>query len=272
MSDKKETCADRQDIEVERFIEALLDNHIVPKRSGEINILNRAQRKMLTFPCIKDAYDMVHDSMIKVHDYQGMCWDDLSNCIKEIITNNEPQKINEREQYYKNECVSMLEDFIKCYRDNAKDFAGIPEFFKKTNRIPGNIIAKLYNVLMQISINNYLINMENYRCLLLNILEKMIIKEEKKTYAEYNYTDTGVMGPYAHMDLPMLERVTPWELIGEGLQGREDEIRSLPRYNPQYIAGLGVYGVFWEPRRWPYSFNDIYRDDGVYPTRVNLRH
>ena len=123
MSDEKKTFADKEDIAVERFIEALLDNHIVPKRSGDIDVLNRAQRKMLNFPCIKDAYDMVHDSMIKVHDYQNICWDDLLNCIKEIVTKNDQQKINEREQYYKNECTCMLEDFIKCYGDNAKDAA-----------------------------------------------------------------------------------------------------------------------------------------------------
>ena len=83
--------------------------------------------------------------------------------------------------------------------------------------------------------------------------------------------DSGVMGPFSNLDLPMLERVVPWNIVGEGLQGREDEIRSLPRYNPQYIGGIGVYTVFWEPTMGGYSFDDVYRDEGVYKTRVVLR-
>lgn len=274
-SEKKDLFADKPDISIDEFIGSMLENNIVPHRDGSIEILDRPKRQMVDCPCVKDAHDLVHGSMINIHGNQESSWENISDLIRQSINCNDEEKITEKNQYYKNECVDMLEEIIDNYGENAAELIGIPEYFRKTNRITNNIINNLYQTLMSIFGNNAMMGLENYRCILLTLLEKLIIQDmEDATMSVQaaSASDGGVMGPYAHLDLPMMERVVPWNLVGEGLQGRENTIRDLPRYNPQVVGAYGVYGVFWEPRRWPYAFNDIYRNDGVYPTRATLRH
>ena len=267
ISDKNDIFADKPDISIDVFIQNLLDNDIIPHKDGTVDILVKSEKSMKKFPSIKDAYDAIHDSMIAIHDYQNICWDELADIIKQIVHCNTTEKMSDRVHYYKNESIKMIRDLIKAYGKQASDFIDVPEYLSKTNLINSDMICSMYKTLMKIVSNNYLMGLENYRCLLLNLLQSLIIKEMGKTAA----FDSGVMGPFSNLDLPMLERVVPWNIVGEGLQGREDEIRSLPRYNPQYIGGIGVYTVFWEPTMGGYSFDDVYRDEGVYKTRVVLR-
>jgi len=272
MSEKKDLFAGKPDISIDDFIGSMLENNIVPLRDGSVEILDRSKKEMVLCPSIQDSHDLVHDSMVVTHGNQEACWENISDLIRQAINCNEEEKITEKNQYYKNECVDMLEDIVANYGEGASELIGIPEYFKKTNRITSNIIQNLYRTLMRIFGNNALMNLENYRCLILTLLEKLIVQDAQDDMVVQAERDSGVMGPYAHLDLPMLERVVPWNMVGEGLQGRENEIRGLPRYNPQVVGAYGVFGVFWEPRRWPYAFNDLYRNDGVYPTRALLRH
>ena len=275
MSEEKDLFADKEDISIDEFVASMLENNIIPHRNGSIEILDRPKKKMVNCPCVQDAHNLVHNSMISIHDFQNTCWDNVSDLIRQSINCNDEEKVTEKNQYYKNECVDMIEEIIEKYGEGAAELLGMPEYFKKTNRITNKIIQDLYRTLMDIVGNNALMNLENYRCLLLSLLEKLIIQEaegDALTIEAASASDGGVMGPYSHLDLPMMERVVPWNLVGEGLQGREDEVRNLTRYNPQVVGAYGVYGVFWEPRRWPYAFDDIYRNDGVYPTRATLRH
>lgn len=269
MSETKNISADKhEDVKSEFFLKDLFDNGICPHQDGTIDLYIRPERSVKKIDNLSSARSIIKKTIQNIYEYQEQCWNELLAIINKIMKNNDKFELDELTQYYKSECIELIENMIKSYGKSASELVGIPQFLEKTGMIDIDMILGLYDNLNKIALNNYLIRMENYRMLLLHILEKMITKTTKKTAG----VDSGVMGPYAHLDLPMLERVTPWELIGEGLQGRQDEIRSLTRYNPEYLAGLGVYGVFWEPRRWPYAFNDLYRDDGVYPTRVNLRH
>jgi hypothetical protein len=84
----------------------------------------------------------------------------------------------------------------------------------------------------------------------------------------------GISGPWANLDLPMLERVFKWDDIEEEVRGRDKDLRKQRRYR----QGLENYnndgrvgdGYFWrELRNEPYSWYDRF-DDSPYPGRSIL--
>lgn len=88
---------------------------------------------------------------------------------------------------------------------------------------------------------------------------------------------SSVSGPYAHLDLPMSERV--WEdKEGDDYLTDDKYVRNLPRYNPEYDeygsgnSEYGFYLVWDEPRRSPEDWFRSLEGEGVYPTRSVLRH
>lgn len=88
--------------------------------------------------------------------------------------------------------------------------------------------------------------------------------------AAYNYSyDTGVAGPFSHLDVPMFERVFEWDEHDDYLRDREKAISDLPRYNPEYTEN-GFYYIWWEPRREPYEWKRRLTD-GTYPHRSILQ-
>ncbi|HUS49285.1 MAG TPA: hypothetical protein VMZ91_03925 [Candidatus Paceibacterota bacterium] len=81
-------------------------------------------------------------------------------------------------------------------------------------------------------------------------------------------TAKGISGPWAHLDLPLLERVFPF---GFGLRAREKGkqkqnryTKGLENYNGDFRVGEGHY---WrELRNEPYSWSDR-ANESPYPTR-----
>jgi hypothetical protein len=80
----------------------------------------------------------------------------------------------------------------------------------------------------------------------------------------------GISGPWANLDLPMLERKFEWADIEEEVQGRDRDIRRQGRYrggqrvmDPSQTVGEGNY---WrEIRNDPYDWYD--KSDNPYPIR-----
>jgi len=87
-------------------------------------------------------------------------------------------------------------------------------------------------------------------------------------------TARGVAGPWANLDLPMLERAFHWDDIDEEVRGRDKDLRKQRRYK----MGLENYnsdvdtdeGFYWrEMRNDPYLWSD--RDsESPYPGRNTL--
>jgi hypothetical protein len=83
----------------------------------------------------------------------------------------------------------------------------------------------------------------------------------------------GISGPWANLDLPMLERVFEWQDIEEEVRGRDKDIRKQRRYR-QGLENYNEQGVgegyYWrELRNEPYSWYD--RDsESPYPGRSIL--
>lgn len=81
----------------------------------------------------------------------------------------------------------------------------------------------------------------------------------------------GTSGPWANLDLPMLERVFPWDSVDEETRGRDRDVKRQRRYRmglEQYHGdGRVNEGFYWrELRNEPFSWYD--RDtESPYPGR-----
>ena len=83
---------------------------------------------------------------------------------------------------------------------------------------------------------------------------------------------SGVAGPYAHLELPMHERVFEWREGDDWLTDREESISNLPRYNPEYIKtspddSAGFFAVWPEEARGPTDWLEFLKGNSVYKTR-----
>jgi len=81
----------------------------------------------------------------------------------------------------------------------------------------------------------------------------------------YGLYPSGVAGPWAHLDIPMFERVFQWQEGDDWLKDREKAISKLPRYNPQYDLH-GFYFKWIEPRNLAYAWENRF-NEGSYPMR-----
>jgi len=80
---------------------------------------------------------------------------------------------------------------------------------------------------------------------------------------------TGISGPWANLDLPMLERVFPWGDIDEEARGRDRDIRRQRRYRKGFEAynngGAVGEGHYWrEIKNEPYSWYDRSTEEPYY--------
>ena len=78
----------------------------------------------------------------------------------------------------------------------------------------------------------------------------------------------SISGPWAQLDLPMLERVFPWSSDEGWFRERTKARQEQTRYRPEY----NLFGIFysWEElRRAPYRFGS--KTDSVYPSRLQLQ-
>lgn len=86
----------------------------------------------------------------------------------------------------------------------------------------------------------------------------------------------GVSGPWANLDLPMLERVFPWDDIDSDIRGRSRDIRKQRRYRKYldnyHSPGVGE-GHYWrELRNEPFSWYDRQSEDPYYQRYLLTRN
>ncbi len=83
----------------------------------------------------------------------------------------------------------------------------------------------------------------------------------------------SISGPWANLDLPMLERVFPYADIAEEMYGRGRDIRQQLRYKKGFEFYNDLYGrsgLYWrEMRNEPFSWSDR-KDESPYPNRELL--
>ena len=89
-------------------------------------------------------------------------------------------------------------------------------------------------------------------------------------------SDKGFGGPWGNLDLPMLERVWPWQDEDENFRGRDKDIRNQRRYRMglEHYNGDGSVGegYYWrEIRNEPFSWYNR-EDDDPYYQRYLLTH
>lgn len=83
---------------------------------------------------------------------------------------------------------------------------------------------------------------------------------------------SSVAGPFAHLELPMHERVFEWREGDDWLTDRERAISDLPRYNPEYDKSkmgdpAGFYFVWDDQNRSPTEWLNMLKGDTIYKTR-----
>jgi hypothetical protein len=84
---------------------------------------------------------------------------------------------------------------------------------------------------------------------------------------------SSIAGPYAHLELPIQERVFELHEGDDWLTDREKAISALPRYNPEYekagsmTSDEGFYFVWDEQNRSPVDWLNVLRGDTIYKTR-----
>lgn len=88
-------------------------------------------------------------------------------------------------------------------------------------------------------------------------------------------TARGISGPFANLDLPMLERKFEWSDIAEEMEGRRSDIRKQHRYRKGFEYYNDPYGrcgdghYFREIRNEPFSWADR-ATESPYPSRSLL--
>ena len=119
-------------------------------------------------------------------------------------------------------------------------------------------------VYRNMSILNYIRSLLMFARLGPNNIQKMNIKIAR-----------GISGPWANLDLPMLERKFPYADIAEEMSGRRRDIRQQRRYEKGFRhyndpAGRVGEGHYWrEIRNEPFSWSTG-NTDSPYPSRHTL--
>lgn len=141
--------------------------------------------------------------------------------------------------------------------DELKDISEAIEllFCKDISVINHELVEKYNDVFLEIRILHVSVMREIYR-------QKII-----KQYNSFNKTAAG-QGPWSNLDLPMQERMYPWEPEEEEYQGeRTTAKQKQSRYNPEYNF-YGLYYEWNELRNNSYTFGDW--ENSPYPTRYQL--
>tara|TARA_B100000614_G_scaffold262909_1_gene300778 strand:+ start:242414 stop:243154 length:741 start_codon:yes stop_codon:yes gene_type:complete len=153
-------------------------------------------------------------------------------------------------------CFPQLEQngTVSCLKDALN---------RDSDSFSGRTMGKVVEFKLTINWLHHLIRRDLYICALLEKFRDAArgLKVEAR----------GVAGPWANLDLPMLERTFPWEDVEEETAGREKDKRHQRRYE----LGLENYGegdttpnegFYWrEIRNEPYAFDD--EDETLYPHR-----
>jgi len=130
------------------------------------------------------------------------------------------------------------------------------------------------NLLPNFQIGIAWLHRELNKCVYLIDLLRFAAGGELYTNSYEIKTARGISGPWSNLDLPMLERVWPWQDEDENLRGRMKDIRNLSRYrmgleNYNNSDGVGE-GFYWrELRNEPYSWYDR-KDEEPYYERYAL--
>jgi len=88
-------------------------------------------------------------------------------------------------------------------------------------------------------------------------------------------TARGISGPWANLDLPMLERKYPWADIAEEMSGRENDKKKQRRYRKGFEHYNDPYGRVGEGHYWreernaPFSWTEK-NTESPYPSRKML--
>jgi len=121
--------------------------------------------------------------------------------------------------------------------------------------IDEQLVQQFNEIYVGIKTLHALVMKEIYRCKLL------------RKYSVLNKA-AGISGPWANLDLPMKERVWPWEEDEQWFNERTQARQKQTRYNPEY----NMYGVYFEWRdenRNPYRFEDR-KTDSPYRSRHQI--
>jgi hypothetical protein len=114
------------------------------------------------------------------------------------------------------------------------------------------------------------------RCSIISYLSRLLLLSKNPQNLQQNINiklARGVSGPWANLDIPMLERVFEWKDIAGEVSGRDRDLRKQRRYrmgfenyNDQRIGE----GFFWrEIKNEPFSWYDRATED-PYPHRSTL--
>ena len=100
-------------------------------------------------------------------------------------------------------------------------------------------------------------------------LLRLSLRGSKRVSEIHVKTAAGVSGPWANLDLPMLERVFPWADVEEETRGRSRDIRKQRRYRKGFENynndGRVGEGHYWrELRNEPFSWYDRKTEDPYY--------
>ena len=201
----------------------------------------------------------------------------FSSLWKEVVSLLMPENVNDEVLYddnMKNLFIFSLKDlykFILCFEDldGSELSEKISSFLNRDiNSFTKEQIQKLPDYKISIDWVHRLINRLIYICKLLAVAATGRINVSQYTVK----TARGISGPWSNLDLPMEERVYPFEEEEQRGRGKDKEYqrryrKNLETYNSSGFVGEGHY---WrELRNEPYSWYDR-RDESPYPMRELL--
>lgn len=158
------------------------------------------------------------------------------------------------------------------FLSNAKKAFDLSRIFTDLEPLSDDLLRLLDSDIAQA--DGYLINHFNSEFMHIQCLHKLIISEcyRIKLLQQFQIMtkQAQISGPWANLDLPMKERVWPWD-EGEDqyFEDRKSQRRAQTRYNPENATKSGFYYVWQDYTRDPYKFEDM-KTDSPYKSRHQL--
>ncbi len=203
---------------------------------------------------LSECRELINEGTNELRKHLWSAWKDLAELAEDITEQNSTNEGSIDNIFFLN---SVKKSFLlsKVFTDLDEITAVLHKVFNlDVSRIDPSLISKFNTTYIKVRLLHRLVLSELYR-------DKII-----RTYMQLT-KEAQVSGPWANLDLPLAERVWPFDSDEEYFQQRGKSRKEQIRYNPEYNKN-GYYFVWQDLNLDPFSFDDMQEESPYKGRRI----